>query len=95
MNHAEEATKIAKNTRFAVIGRAIADAQLRGAPCMPMVQEAAILRAAEQSGASREVRFAGLTRQLGDAHRAGTDTGPLLKQLAELRRAELGSSLPS
>ncbi|HXR39034.1 MAG TPA: hypothetical protein VN776_08075 [Terracidiphilus sp.] len=90
MRNIEESTKIAREARLATLGRAIADQITRSAPVMPLVQEAAILRASEQERASRETRFAGLVRQLGDAHNAGQDCKAIMAQLIDLRRAELG-----
>jgi hypothetical protein len=90
MNNAEEATKIAKDVHFAVLGRAIADAANSGAPLHQLLQEAQILRRREQDGATRQTNFAALTRQIGDAARNGKDTAPHIAAIVALRRAELG-----
>ncbi len=93
MNHAEEATKIARETRFAVLGRAIADALRAGDPAQALIDEATLRRRQEQDSAAKEQRFAALARQIGDANRNGKDLGPLLARAAALRAAELGPAV--
>ena len=90
MNNAEEATKIAREVKFATIGRAIADYTRNGDDVERLVNEAATLRHIEQEQADKTTRFAGLTRQVGDAVRGGAQLAPLLLQLSELRTKEIG-----
>jgi hypothetical protein len=85
MNNIEESTKLGKEVRWAVIGRAIAD----GVELQRWVSEAAILRRQEQDSACRETQFAALARQVGDAVRSGADLAPLLDSLRALRKHEL------
>ena len=91
-SHAEEATKIANETKFAVLGRAIADAHATGAETKRLISEAMTLRYIEQQQTDKEIAFAGITRQIGDAARNGKDTRALLERIVSLRRAELGPS---
>ena len=84
-----EQTKTAKNTRFATIGRALADAHRAGHNTGLLVGELANLRRAEHQISDRQVAFAGLARQIGDAAGQGGDLADLLARLAELRRTEL------
>lgn len=88
-SHAEEATKIAKETKFAALGRAIADAAHRSEATRHLIAEAETLRRIEQNSADRQMQFAALTRQVGDAAASGRDTAPLLARLTALRRLEL------
>jgi hypothetical protein len=90
MNNAEEATKIAKDVRFAVLGRAIADVSRAGGSYRQHVAEATLLRQQEQDSADKQTRFAALTRQIGDAARNGHDITPMVEMLTELRSVELG-----
>ena len=92
MNNAEEATKIARETKFAVLGRAIADSAANGQDPQRLIDQARILRAIEQRNADRQTLFAGLARQIGDAAGVGRDTEPLVERLRELRRRERGPS---
>ncbi len=94
MNNAEESTKIAKETRFAVLGRAIADNATAGESNARLILEAQILRRKEQDGWTRMTSFAALTRQLGDAARSGKDLSPILVALVALRASELGTKQP-
>ncbi len=84
-----EAFKIANETRFATIGRAIADAVAGGLPTTKLVEEAQLRRRQEQESADRMTQFAALARQVGDAASSGRDTAPLLARLIELRRREV------
>ena len=90
MNNLEESTKISRETKWAVLGRELADRKIAGKNLSAAINEAMILRRIEQDRADRETRFAGLARQVGDAARNGKDTTALLDQLADLRRVELG-----
>jgi hypothetical protein len=90
MSTPAEQTKIAKNTRFATLGRAAADAHNAGQDTSLLLNELATLRQAEHQVSDRQIAFAGLARQLGDAHAAGKDTAPLLERAAQLRSQELG-----
>jgi hypothetical protein len=90
VSSAAKADKIADSTRFAVIGRAIADAARQRQPHAHLIAELATLRAIEQNCNDREIAFAGLARQLGDAASVGKDTAPLVARLAALRKQELG-----
>lgn len=90
MNNIEESIKLAKETRWAVLGRTLADAASQGKPVTAHIAEAELLRRQEQDSADRETQFAALARQVGDAVRKGKDTQPLVAQLVALRRRELG-----
>jgi hypothetical protein len=90
MNNAEEASKISRETKFAVLGRAIADAFRAEGNTSALISEAMRLRHIEQDQADKQTQFAGLARQIGDAARNGKDTQALLERIAELRRHELG-----
>lgn len=91
MNHIEEKIKLGRETQFAVLGRAIADAARTGQPYGHLVAEAAQRRQQEQDSADRLTQFAALVRQIGDAVRVGRDTAPFVQRLAELRDRELGA----
>lgn len=86
MNKLEEAMRQSDETRWAVIGRAIADGQDRA----KWMQEAAILRRQEQDSADKQTQFAAIARQIGDAIRVGRETDALLDAICKLRRQELG-----
>lgn len=86
---AAERYKIAKETRWAVLGRTIADAASHGQTTTHLVREAQIMRAAEQATSDRNIQFAALVRQIGDAASVGRDVAPLVAQLIALRRHEL------
>jgi hypothetical protein len=88
MNHAEEATKIARDVKFTVLGRALADRVAEGENADALIAQAVILRRIEQDSADKATRFAGLARQVGDAARNGKETQPILDKLVELRRIE-------
>jgi hypothetical protein len=90
MNNIEESTKLAKETRWASIGRAIADGSSRE----KWMQEAAVLRRQEQDSADRETQFAALARQIGDALRVGRDTAELVGKLVALRTLECTGQRP-
>lgn len=86
----EETYKISRDTRFAVIGRAIADAFRSEGNTSALVHEVMKLRHAEQESADKATQFAALARQIGDAARNGKELTPLLERIADLRRYELG-----
>lgn len=91
----EETYKISKDTRFAVLGRAVADAALAGQSTLRLIEELEQLRHHEQDSADRETRFAAFARQLGDAARTDKDTTTLINRLRALRRHELtGQPIP-
>ena len=90
MKNAEEATKISRESKWAILGRAIADYSMMGENPAALIHEAAILRQSEQEQRDKATRFAGLARQVGDAARNGAETAPLLLLLRDLRRAEIG-----
>lgn len=92
-SHAEEATKIAKETKFAVLGRAIADAHATGAETKRLITQAMELRYIEQQQTDKQIAFAALTRQIGDAARNGKDLAALLDRIVELRRHEIGPAV--
>ncbi len=81
MASAEETYKIAANTRFAVLGRALADARSAGQSIAGIVAQLAELRKAEHQKQGFVVRIAALARQIGDASGGGQDTTPLLDEL--------------
>lgn len=93
MNNAEEATKIAREAKWATLGRAIADAATAGQNHEAMRSAAAQMRAAEYALASKQTQFAALARQIGDAHSQGKDTAHLVAQLVALRNRELGGPI--
>ena len=88
----EEADKIANETKFAVLGRAIADEHATGSDTKHLISLAMQMRYIEQQQTDKEIAFAGLTRQIGDAARNGKDTRALLERIVSLRREELGPS---
>jgi xanthine dehydrogenase iron-sulfur cluster and FAD-binding subunit A len=90
MNIAKKATKISRETKWATLGRAIADSSRIGENPAPLILEAAILRQSEQEQRDKATRFAGLARQVGDAARNGAEIGPLLLLLRDLRTTEIG-----
>jgi hypothetical protein len=90
MNNAQETTKISREAKWAILGRAIADSIRMGENPAALIREAATLRQMEQERTDKASRFAGLARQIGDAARNGAETAPLLQRLRELRRAEIG-----
>jgi hypothetical protein len=85
MNNLEESTKLSRETRWATIGRAIADGQERDRYLL----EAELLRKQEQQSAGYESGFAGLARQIGDARAKGKDVSDLVEQTKALRKGEL------
>jgi len=82
--------KIANETGFATLGRAIAGNMRTGQSIDKLVEDARIRRRQEQDSADRMTQFAGLARQVGDASRAGKDIAPLLDKLVQLRTREIG-----
>ncbi len=95
MINIEESTKIAKDTKFSVLGRAIADGARAGQDVTRHIAEAELLRRQEQESADKNTRFAALARQIGDATRTGRDAGELVVKLMELRAIELGPAARS
>lgn len=93
MNNAEEATKIAREAKWATLGRAIADAARAGQSHARLDQNAATMRAVEQAQADKQTQFAALARQIGDALVQDRDTGPLVRKLMDLRARELGPAI--
>jgi hypothetical protein len=93
-SHAEEATKIAKETKFATLGRSIADAYATGTDTKRLITYAMELRYIEQQQIDKETAFAALTRQIGDAARNGKDIAALLDRIVALRRYEIGPTVP-
>jgi len=90
MKNAEVATKMSREAKWAVLGRAIADCSRMGENPAALIHEAAALRRMEQERTDKAIRFAGLARQVGDAARNGAEMAPLLVLLRDLRRAEIG-----
>lgn len=88
--NAAEAEKIASETKFATLGRAIADYSNHGEPIQMLIDEVQNLRRIEQDSADKSTQFAALARQVGDAARVGRDTAPLVQQLRTLRIKEIG-----
>ncbi len=86
-----EASKIGANVRFAVLGRALADAAIAGAIDDALLGELAMLREREHQNSGWVVRFAALARQIGDAVSGGRDASELVEELKLLRSRELGS----
>lgn len=95
MNNLEESTKLAKETQWATLGRAIADAMACGRSIEHLIEQAEILRRIEQQSADRETQFAALARQIGDAARKGRNPAPLLERLRQLRHFELTGEVGS
>jgi hypothetical protein len=93
MNNLEESTKIAKDVRFALLGRAIADRTAQGLDTSQERKEATILRRQEQDSARKATQFAALARQVGDAERNGKDIAELVAALIALRRTEVGPAV--
>jgi hypothetical protein len=89
-SYAEEQTKISRETKFATLGRAIADRVLSGDDATEFIQEAAVRRYQEYERGDRSARFAALARQVGDAYVQKRDIQPLVEELRELRRREIG-----
>ena len=81
----EEQRRQGNETRWATIGREIADGHNRAA----YMREAAILREQEQSSADRATQFAALARQIGDGINSGQDVLPLMNSLVTLRQREI------
>lgn len=94
MNKVEEALQISRETKFATLGRAIADAYRSENDTTQLISEAMRLRYMEQESAEKLVAFAGMARQIGDAARNGKDLTALLERIVELRRHELGPIPP-
>jgi hypothetical protein len=90
MKNVEEAIKSSRETKWATLGRAIADSSRMGENPAALINEAATLRQMEQERRDKTSRFAGLARQVGDAARNGAEIAPLLLLLRDLRRAEIG-----
>jgi hypothetical protein len=96
MSKLEDELKIANETKFASLGRAIADATRartgRGVPTA-LLEEARLLRWLEQSQVDNQTQFAALVRQLGDAVASGREFDQLIIALVELRSRELGPAV--
>ena len=90
MNNAQETTKISREAKWAILGRAIADSSRMGENPARLIHEAAALRQMEQERTDKAIRFAGQARQVGDAARNGAEMAPLLLLLRDLKRAEIG-----
>ena len=90
MKNNEEKTKIAKEAKFATLGRALADYTMRGDSITLLVNETQTLRQIEQDSVGKETQFASLARQVGDAARSGREITTLLMRLVELRQREVG-----
>lgn len=93
-SYAEEQTKIAREAKFATLGRAIADTIAAGGSAQVLIQEAALRRQQEQESADKLTQFAALTRQIGDAYRQQRSLEPLIHAVIELRKRELGPPRP-
>lgn len=87
---AEETYKISRETKFTVLGRAIADAFRTEGNTSGLVHEVMKMRYTEQQSAEKATQFAALARQIGDAARNGKELTPLLERIADLRAHELG-----
>ena len=90
MKNAVEVTKISREAKWAILGRAIADYSRMGENPAALIHEAATLRQMEQERIDKTSRFAALARQVGDAARIGAEMAPLLLLLRDLRKAEIG-----
>ena len=89
-SYAEEQTKIAKESAFVSLGRAIADGARNKGNIDKLLREAAIRRAHEQTYRNNNsAKFAALVRQVGDAINVGESIDALIAQLVDLRSAEL------
>jgi hypothetical protein len=86
----EEASKIAREAKFAALGRAIADAAMAGAEVSRLTDEAERMRRHELEMIDKQTQFAALVRQVGDAHSKHRELADLLYKLIDLRRKELG-----
>ncbi len=89
MNNIEESIKIAKDVKFAVLGRAIADSASSPQGLAPLLREVTLLRRQEHEVTDKEVAFAGIARQIGDANRNGKDLAQLIARIVQLRRLEV------
>jgi hypothetical protein len=89
VNKLQEASRTAKESGFATLGRALADASAAGNSIDHLVLDAVNRRTSELEVTDRAAIFASLTRQIGDAARAGNPIEVLMMKLRELRRAEL------
>jgi hypothetical protein len=90
LSKAEEASRLGNETRWATLGRSIADAHKAGGSIQQLVEQAEIMRAVEQSHAEKQIQFAGLARQIGDAAHQGKDIAGLVARLSMLRTLEIG-----
>jgi hypothetical protein len=89
----EQAWKEANETRWATLGRSIADQHKAGGSIRQLVEQAEIMRAVEQSNADKLTQFAGLARQIGDAAHQGKEIAGLVERLSVLRTLEIGPAL--
>ena len=90
MKHLEESTKIAKDVKFAVLARSLADAARQGQSTSQHRAELARLRVSEREVTDKTTDFAALGRQIGDAQAMDRDVSELVGRLIELRGKELG-----
>jgi hypothetical protein len=89
----EEASRLGNETRWATLGRSIADAHKAGGSIRQLVEQAEVMRAVEQSHADKLTQFAALARQIGDAAHKGKDITGLVERLSMLRTLEIGPAL--
>lgn len=92
MNYNEEATKTARDVKFGVVARALADVAAAGGDTKSLIAQLRTMRLAEQMSQPRFGRFAALARQIGDAARNGNKAHELelVHNLIQLRREEIG-----
>ena len=84
----EEQYKLAANTRFAVLARALADNDPGSATHEMALSELALQRRIEYERRSRQEMLATLGRMIGDALLKNQDTEPLLHDLRVVRHSE-------
>lgn len=94
MNNLEEQTKIAKETRWAVLVRTLADNEAAGKSSAIQRRELAMLRRLEQESGNHLTSLAAIGRQIGDAINADRDTSALVAAAVDLRRRELTGKRP-
>jgi hypothetical protein len=89
----DQADKIARETWWAVTGRAIADAARNGEQLTLLFMQAREKRELEYRQIALTTQFAAVLRQLADAYTHGRETASYVQQLVSLRLRELGPDL--
>ena len=84
----EETFKIAANTKFAVLARALADNAPESAAHRAALEELMLQRRIEHQRRSKQEMLATLGRMIADASLQGRDRAALLADVAAVRHAE-------